>query len=219
MPKVTPVYEYDRVGFARILGVDPMPVVCVHMIAELVGAHLASVQVVAGHTPARIASEIERVERRVSHGHDGPEAVQSIADPMFGADAETVERLSAILNNSSLPIDAKVEALEGRRREVENLPSIDARHGLRVILAAHAILIWWLFAASHSDSASRWRFVLAIFEAAKEKTEGLRQHPERLNRDLGELPGLTERPMAITDRTIPLNRHDRRALNHELRRR
>lgn len=217
MPKTKAVYEFDRMGFARILGVDPMPNVCVHMIAELVGVHRASLRMVENYTPARVAAEIDRVRRRVSHGHDGPEAVRTITDPMFGVDVETHERLRDILNDPSLPLDMKVDALEARRREVEALPPQNALYGLRVILAAHALLIWWLFAASHSDSASRWRFVLAILEAAGEGVAGLRDHPERIKHDLGELPRLTERPMGITDRTMPLNRHERRALTREMR--
>jgi hypothetical protein len=217
MPKTTAVYEFDRFEFARLLSVGTIPEVCVHMIANLVGVHRASLRVVENYTTTRIAAEIDRVKRRVSHGRDGPEAVRTLTDPMFGADVETVERLRDILNDRSLPLDVRVDALEARRREVEALPLHNALYGLRVITAWHAMLIWWLFAASHSDKASRWQFVLTVLEAAGEGVDGLRSHPERLAVSLGELPKLTERPMGITDRTIPLNRHDRRALRHHIR--
>jgi hypothetical protein len=219
MPKTKAVYEFDRMGFARLLSVGTIPEVCVHMIANLVGVHRASLRMVENYTPARIAAEIDRVKRRVSHGHDEPEAVRTITDPMFGADVETVERLRDILNDRSLPLDVRVDALEARRSEVAALPPHNALYGLRVITAWHAMLIWWLFAASHSDSASRWRFVLAILQAAGEGIDGFAKNPERLKDSLGDLPRLTERPMGITDRTMPLNRHERRSLTREMRRR
>jgi hypothetical protein len=145
MPKTKAVYEFDRMGFARLLSVGTIPEVCVHMIANLVGVHRASLRMVENYTPARIAAEIDRVKRRVSHGHDEPEAVRTITDPMFGADVETVERLRDILNDRSLPLDVRVDALEARRSEVAALPPHNALYGLRVITAWHAMLIWWLF--------------------------------------------------------------------------
>ena len=219
MPKTKAVYAFDRLGFASLLGVGIIPEVCVHMIAELVGVHRASLRMVENYTPARIEAEIDRVKRRVSHGDDGPEAVRTITDAMFGVDAETHERLRDILNDPNTPLDVKVDALEARRLEVEALPPLNALYGVRVITAAHAMLIWWLFAANHTDSANRWQFVVTVLEAAGEGVAGLRSHPERLAASLGELPKLTERPMGITDRTMPLNRHDRRALTREMRKR
>ena len=127
-------------------------------------------------------------------GHDGPEATREITDPLFGIDGETCQRLASVIDDPDTPIDLKLDAIEARRREIEELPPIDARYALRVVLAAHALVIWWMFAVGHDDGARQWRFVLAVLEAAGEGVDGLREHPKRLKRGLGRLLQMTAQP-------------------------
>ena len=197
MPEVKPrpICHDDRKGFARILGVKPLPDTCVRTIVWIIAAHRASCQAVEGHTPARVAATFRCVESRLRRGHDGPEATREITDPLFGIDAGTFERLASVINDPETPIDVRIDAIEARRREVEALPPIDARYALRVVLAAHALVVWWLFAVGHDDGARQWRFVLAILKAAGEGVEGLRKNPERLRRDIGPLMQLTAQPV------------------------
>jgi hypothetical protein len=89
----------------------------------------------------------------------------------------------------------KIDAIGARCREVEALPPIEARYALRMMLAAHALVVWRLFAVGHDDGVRQWRFVLAILKAAGEGVEGLRKNPERLRRDIGRLLQLTAQPV------------------------
>jgi hypothetical protein len=189
MPEVRPkpIYRGDRKGFARILGLDLMPDECVQGIAFIIAAHRASQPAAEGHTPARVAATLRCVESRMRRGHDGPEATREITDPLFGIDGETFERLASVINDHETPIDVKIDAIAARRREVEAQPPIDARYALRVVLAAHALMVWRLFAVRRDDGERQWRFVLAIIKAAGEGVEGLRKNPERLKRDIDRL--------------------------------
>lgn len=199
MPEIKPrpIYHADRKQFASILGVKPLPDMCVRTIVSIIAAHRASCHVVEGHTPARAAAALRCVESRLRRGHDGPEATREIADPLFGIDAVTFERLASVINDPNTPIDVRIDAIAARRLEVETFSPIDARYALRVVLAAHALEIWWLFAVGRDDGARQWRFVLTILKAAGEGVDGLRKNPERLKRDLGRLLQLTIQPVGI----------------------
>jgi hypothetical protein len=197
MPEVRPkpIYRADRKGFAQILGLDLMPDECVQGIAFIIAAHRASQRGAEEHTPARAAAALRCVESRMRRGLDGPEATREITDPLFGIDGETFERLADIISDPETPIDVKIDAIGARRREVEAFPPIDARYALRVVLAAHALMVWRLFAGRRDDSERQTRFVLAILEAAGEGVTGLRKNPERLKRDIGQLLQLTSQPV------------------------
>jgi hypothetical protein len=196
--KPRPIRRADRKRFAEILGVAPLPDACVESIVWILAAHRASCQVVERHTPARAAAALRCVESRLRRGHDGPEATREITNPLFGIDGETFERLAGVINDPETPIEIKIDAIAARRREVEVLPPIDARYALRVVMAAHALAVWWLFAADRDDGERQWRFVLAILEAAGEGVEGLREHPERLKREIGRLMQLASLPLGAT---------------------
>src|SRR5262249_35447232 len=89
----------------------------------------------------------------------------------------------------------KLALIETRWRELQELPEVDTFYGLRVVLVALALVcVWYLFAVNRDDTVRQWKFVLAILEAAGEGTEGLRQHPGRLKRDLGGMLRLTSQP-------------------------
>jgi hypothetical protein len=197
MPEIKPrpIYRDDRKQFAQILGVKPLPDMCVRSIVSIIAAHRASQRVVEGHTPARAAAALHCVERRMRRGHDTPEATREITDPLFGIDGETFERLAGALNDPETPIALKIDEIEARRREIEALPPIDARYALRVVLAAHALIVWWLFAVGRNDGERQWRFVMAALKAAGEGVEGLRKNPERLKREIGLLMQLTAQPV------------------------
>jgi ParB-like chromosome segregation protein Spo0J len=161
----------------------------------MLATHRAARKLAKGHTPARVAAALCRIESRMRRGHDDLEAIRPITDPLFGMDVETVERLAPIVADPDVPPDRKLAAIEARRREVEAMPEIDALYGLRVTLVAQALTqIWPWYAVDSEDTVRQWQFVLAILEAAGEGTEGVRQHPERLKRDVGRLLQLTAQP-------------------------
>jgi hypothetical protein len=190
-----------------LLGLDALPDACVHAISWMIAVHNASRAFQrggevcekrrreTGHTPAKWAAALRRVESRMRRGDDGPETTRVITDPLFGVDEETFTRLQGIVYDSEVPLDRRLDAIDTRRRELEALPEVDALYGLRVALVAHAlVLIWGVFAVRRDDTERQWQFALAILEAAGEGTEGVRQHPERLRRDLGRLLELTSQP-------------------------
>lgn len=189
-----PLYRADRKPFARALGLDTLPDACMHAIAWLIAAHKASRDRMKGqgHTPAKVAAGLRRIEGRLRRGHDSPEAVREIKDPHFGMDYGTVVDLSGIMADREVPLDRRLAALQDRIRQVETLPEVDAQHGLRVVLVAFGLVcVWSLFAVRRDDHARQWQFVLLLLEAAGEGTSGLREHPERLKRDVGRLLQLT----------------------------
>jgi hypothetical protein len=199
MPEIRPrpLSRADCKRFALLLGPDPLPDVCAHTIAWLIAGHIECRKLTKGqgHTPARVAAGLRRVESRLRRGHDGPEATREITDPQFLLDDETFTRLQGIVGDPEVPLDRRLAAIEARRREVEALPEIDALHGLRVGLVAAALVrIWHVFAVDRDDAARQWQFVLAILEAAGEGTEGVRKNPKRLKRDVGRLLELTAQP-------------------------
>jgi len=208
MPEVRPkpLYRTDRKRFARLLGLDVLPDACVRAIAWLIAAHIASrnqMKVIArngeprsiGHTPAKWAAALRRVESHMRRGDDGPEITRVITDPLFGVDVETFTRLQGIIGDPEVPLDHRLAALEARRRELEALPEVDALYGLRVVLVALALVcVWYLFAVRRDDTARQWHFLLAILEAAGEGSKGLREHPGRLKRDVERLMQLTAQP-------------------------
>jgi hypothetical protein len=153
---------------------------------------------VKGHTAARVAAGLRSVESRIRRGHDGPEMTREITDPQFGLDVETFTRLQGIIGDPEVPPDRRLAAIEARRREVEALPEIDARHGARVVLVAMALAyIWGVFAVDRDDGERQWEFVLAILEAAGERSPGVRKNPKSLNRlrdDVQRLLQLTAQP-------------------------
>jgi hypothetical protein len=173
-----------------------LPDACAHLIAWLIAAHKQGRKLARGHTPARVAAALARIEGRLRRGHDGPEAVCEITDPLFGIDGETHTRLAPIVADPDVPLDRRLAAIEARRREVEAMREIDPRYGLRVQLAAWALAqVWHVFAVDRGDTVRQWQFVLAILDAAGEGTEGLREHPERLKRDVGQLMQSTVQPV------------------------
>ncbi len=188
--------HYAR-AFASLLGRSDLAYECVETIVEVVHAHRMSVAAIKGHSPARTSAALSQVERRLDHGDDGPKAVMEIADPWFGnSDVETHERLARLLDNAMLPPWAKAEVVRKRRLEVERLPRIDAHHGLMVITAIFALLIWQRWSARRDNRNLQWRFVLGVLDAAGVGIEGFRVHPDRLKREL-------ERTLALTSAPLP----------------
>jgi hypothetical protein len=197
MPEIRPrpLHRIARKRFAKLLGLDALPDACVDGIAFLIAAHQASRKLVKGHTAARVAAALHRTEGRLKRGHNGLEMRREITDPQFGLDVETFTRLQGVIGDPEVPLDRKLGAIEARRREIEALPEVDARYGLRVVLAAQALVwIWRLFAVRHDDGTRQWQFVLAVLDAAGEGTEGVRKNPGRLRRDVGRLMQLTAQP-------------------------
>jgi hypothetical protein len=197
----------ERRHFAWLLGLDALPDACVHAISWMIAVHNASRAYQrggevsqkrrreTGHTPAKWAAALRRVESRMRRGDDGPETTRVITDPLFGADEETFTRLQGIVCDPEVPLDHRLDAIETRRRELEALPEVDALYGLRVVLVAYAlVLIWDVFAVRRDDTERQWQFALAILEAAGEGTEGVRKNPKRLKRELGRLLQLTAQP-------------------------
>jgi hypothetical protein len=208
MPEIRPkpLYRAARKRLAWLLGLHALPDECVNGIAWLLAAHKASRERVKGHTPARWAATLRKVESRIRRGDNNPETTRVITDPLFGADVETWTRLAPIVADPDVSPDDKLAAIETRRRELEALPEIDALYALRVMLVTQALLfIWYFFAAGRDDHVRQWHFVLAILEAAGESTDGLRKNPERLRRDVEQflvssrepLPMIVPKPLAI----------------------
>lgn len=197
MPEVRPrpLYREQRKGFAKILGLDPLPDACLNGIVWLIAEHKASCRVVKGHTPAKVAAGLRRIESRLRRGHDTPDAVREITDPQFGLDVESFTRLQNVFDDPEVPLDQRLAMLEARRREVEALPEVEALYGLRVMLVGLALVwVWCYFAVRPDDGARQWQFVLATLKAAGEGTEGVRKNPGRLKRDIGRLLELTAEP-------------------------
>ena len=154
--------------------------------------HKETRKLVKGRTPARVAAGLRHAESRLRRGYNGPEMTREITDPQFGLDVETSVRLQSIVGDPDLPLGRRLDAIESR---VGALPEIDALHGLRVVLVAHAVVcIWYVFAVCRDDRARQWQFVLPMLEAAGEGTEGVRKNPGGLRRDLGRLLQLTAQP-------------------------
>jgi hypothetical protein len=184
---------------AETLGLgDAMPDHPADIIACMLATHRAGRKRSKGHTPARVAAGLRRIEGRMRRGQDGPEAVREITDPLFNNDGETCERLAPIFTDPDVPPDRRLAAVEARRREVEALPEIDARHGVRVALVLEALArIWYWYAVDRGDTYRQWQFVLAILEAAGELAAGVRKNPKRLERlkgDVGRMMQLTAQP-------------------------
>jgi hypothetical protein len=192
MPEVKPkpLCHANRNRFAWILGSDPLPDACVHLIVWIIAAHQASRRFVKGHTVARGAAALHCVENRMRRGHDNPEATREITNPLFGADVETFTRLEPIINDPETPLEVKIDAIGARRRELEALPEVDARHGLRTVLIEHALVIWWAYAVDRNDGHRQWLFVREILEAAGELPPGVRKNPQRLEPLRHEVEGL-----------------------------
>jgi hypothetical protein len=200
--KPRPLYRANRKHFAWLLGLGALPDAGVEAIAWLISVHKALItghkagsKRLRGHTPARWAATLRRIESRMSRGHVGPEAVREVTDPQFGVDVETFTRLAPIIGSPDAPLEHKLAMIAARRHEIEALPEVDALYGLRVVLVELALAcVWHVFAADRDDTVRQWQFVLAILEAAGEGTEGLRQHPGRLKRDVGGMLRLTSQP-------------------------
>jgi hypothetical protein len=109
-----------------------------------------------------------------SYPRELAQAVQEITDPHFDMDEETFMRLAPIVFNPDVPLERKLAEVEARRREVEALPEIDARFGLRVVLVGNALArIWSWYAVNRDDRERQWEFVLAVLAAAGEITTGV----------------------------------------------
>jgi hypothetical protein len=180
---------------AEALGLDALPDYPADLIACMLATHRVGRKTARGHTPARVAAALRRIESRMRRGHGGPETMREITDPLFGMDCETSERLAPIVADPDVPRDRKLNEIEARRREVEVLPRINPRRALRVELAAEALeRIWYWYAVRRDDRARQWQFVLAILEAAGEGTEGFRRNADRLRRDLWPILERTSQP-------------------------
>jgi hypothetical protein len=190
--KVAPLSETAQRRIAEPLGVGALADHLAMLIACLIASHHEGRRLAKGHTPARVAAGLQRIENRMRLGHGGPEITREITDPHFRYDEETVIRLAPVVADPAVPRDRKLALIEARRREVETLPQINPRYALRVVLAAHALeQIWHHYAVDCSDTVRQWHFVLEILEAAGEGTEGMRRNAERLKRELGPLLELT----------------------------
>ena len=193
--KVAPLSETAQRRIAETLGVGALADHLAMLIACLIASHHESRRLAKGHTPARVAAGLQRVENRMRLGHCGPEITREITDPHFGYDEEAFTRLALVVADPAVPRDLKLALIEARRREVEALPQINPRYALRVVLAEHALeQVWHRYAVDCSDTVRQWHFVLAILEAAGEGTEGMRRNAERLKRELGPLLELTNQP-------------------------
>jgi hypothetical protein len=188
---IAPLTEIAQQRIAEALGLFALPDHLADRIACMIATHRAGRKRSKGHGPARMAAALGRIESRLHRGHDGPEAVREITDPLFGSDDETFWRLAPIVTNPDVPLDRKIDAVAERRREVEALPEIDARYGLRVQLAANALAqIWYLYAVDRDDKVRQWEFVLAVLAAAGEITPGVAKNPKRLERLRNAVQGL-----------------------------
>ena len=192
---IKPLSGIAQRQIAEALGRGALPDYLAIHIACIIASHRASRKLAKGHTPAKVAAGLRRIESRLRRGHDGPEVTRELTDPHFSIDGETFMRLALIVANRDMPRDRKLAAIETRRREIEAMAGIDARYALRVVLVAQALArIWYWCAVDCADTIRQWQFVLAILEAAGEGTEGVRKNPERLKRDVGRLMQLTARP-------------------------
>jgi hypothetical protein len=182
---------------AWTLGLIALPDHLADRIACMIATHRFGRKRSKGHTPARVAAALRRIESRMHRGHDGPQDTQEITDPHFNIDTETFD-LAPIVFNPDVPLERKLAEIEVRRHEVEALPEIDARHGLRVMLVAYALAqIWHYYAVDRDDRERQWEFVLAILAAAGEVTPGVAKNPKRLERlrnEVQELLQLTAQP-------------------------
>jgi hypothetical protein len=193
--KIKPLPGMALRRIADTLGLDALPDYLVILLACMLASHRAGRKTARGHTPARVAAALRRIESRMRRGHDDPKATREITDLHFGMDGETFIRLAKIVADPDVPRDRKLNEIEARRREVEAMPRINPRRGLRVELAAEALAdIWYWYAVRRDDRARQWQFVLAILEAASEGTEGLRRNADRLRRDLGPILEQTSQP-------------------------
>ena len=185
---IVPLSGVAQRRIAEALGLCALPDYLAALIACMLATHRAGRKRSKGHTPARVAAGLRRIESRMRRGQDGPEAVREITDPLFNNDDETCTRLALIVTDPGVPTDRRLAAIEARRREVEALPEIDARHGLRVVLVAEALArIWYWCAVDRGDTYRQGQFVLAILEAAGELTAGVRKNPKRLERIKGDV--------------------------------
>ena len=96
---------------------------------------MATVVIMLQFTPARVTAGLRRVESRMRRGHES-ETTQEISDPHFGMDVETWTQLAPIVVDRNLPRNRQLAAIETRHCEVEALPRINPRRGLRGELAA-----------------------------------------------------------------------------------
>ena len=128
------------------------------MIAERVAAHRANSRMVEGHTPAKSGGGVavrrkpDATRPRWSRG-DAGDYIPAVRHRR--RDMPTARQRHRRSRHANRP---QLHAIEARRRELEELPPIDAPHALRVVLAAHALVIWWMFAVGHDDGARQGRF-------------------------------------------------------------
>ncbi len=190
---IAPLSATAQRRIAEALGLNALPDYPADLIACMIATHRAGRKRSKGHTPAGVAAELRRVESLARRGHDGPETMRKITDPLFGMDGETVERLAPIFADPDVPPDRKLVLIAARRREIEAMPEIDARYALRVVLVAEALVrIWYGYAVDRGDRERQWEFVLAILAAAGELATGVRKNPKRLNRITGEVERLLQ---------------------------
>ena len=180
---------------AEALGLGALPDYLAILIACLIASHHTNCKLAKGHTSAKVAAALRRIESRMRHGHDDPKTVWEITDPHFGMDGETWTRLAPIVADPDVPREHKLAVITTRRHEVEATPRINPRYGLRVTLVEHALAqIWYWYAVDREDTVRQWQFVLAILEAAGEGTEGFRRNSARLRRDVWRILDLTSQP-------------------------
>jgi hypothetical protein len=182
---IAPLSAMEQREIAKTLGLDALPDYLASFLACLIASHHTARQLAKGHTPAKVAAGLRRIESRLHRDHDGHEMTREIADPHFGIDGETWTRLAPIVANPNVPLNSKLAEIEARRSEVEVLPRINPLYALRVVLAAEALeQIWDRYAVRRDDRARQWEFILAVLEAAGEGTEGFYRNSERLRGDL-----------------------------------
>jgi hypothetical protein len=195
---LAPLTKAAHRRIAEALGIFALPDYLADRIACMIATHRAGRKRSKNHTPARMAAALRRIESRMHRGQDGPEAVREITDPLFGIDVETFERLVPLVSDPHVPLGHKLAAVAERRREVEALPEMDARYGLRVELVAEALAqIWHRYAVDCDDGERQWEFVLAVLAAAGEVTPGVAKNPKRLERlrnGVQEMLRLTAQP-------------------------
>jgi hypothetical protein len=107
MPKFKrrPLYRAEHKRIAWTLGLDTLPDLCAEGIVQLISEHHRALAFIKGHTVARAAATLRRVEDRMRRRHHGPETTREIMDPFFGnVDEETHERLHGIVGNPAVPL-------------------------------------------------------------------------------------------------------------------
>jgi hypothetical protein len=76
--KRRPLDRAERRRIAWTLGLDTLPDLCAEGIVQLISVHHGALAFIKGHTVARAAATLRRVEDRMSRGHHDPETTREI---------------------------------------------------------------------------------------------------------------------------------------------